>query len=55
MVLAAGMRGRIRMAGDTLTVRIGVRDLKPLRPEVRRPHPVRWGQWSYPRSSPAWV
>lgn len=30
MVLAAGMRGRIRMAGETLTVRIGVRDLKPL-------------------------
>lgn len=30
MVLAAGMRGRIRMAGDTLTVRIAVRDLKPL-------------------------
>ena len=31
MVMAAGLRGRIRMAGDTLTVRIGVRDLKPLR------------------------
>ena len=30
MVLAAGMRGRIRMAGETLTVRIGVRELKPL-------------------------
>lgn len=29
-VLAAGMRGRIRMAGETLTVRIGVRELKPL-------------------------
>ncbi|MDQ4052727.1 MAG: GNAT family N-acetyltransferase [Actinomycetota bacterium] len=27
MVLAAGMRGRIRMAGDLLTVRIGVRSL----------------------------
>jgi ribosomal protein S18 acetylase RimI-like enzyme len=27
MVLAAGMRGRIRMAGDVLTVRIGLRDL----------------------------
>jgi ribosomal protein S18 acetylase RimI-like enzyme len=31
MVMAAGLRGRIRMAGDTLTVRIGVRELKPLR------------------------
>ncbi|MBO0843428.1 MAG: GNAT family N-acetyltransferase [Nocardioides sp.] len=30
MVLAAGMRGRIRMAGDQLTVRVPVRDLKPL-------------------------
>ncbi len=30
MMMAAGMRGRIRMAGDVLTVRIGVRDLKPL-------------------------
>jgi ribosomal protein S18 acetylase RimI-like enzyme len=28
MVLAAGLRGRIRMAGDRLTVRIPVRDLK---------------------------
>lgn len=28
MVLAAGLRGRIRMAGDVLTVRIGVRDLR---------------------------
>ena len=27
MVLAAGMRGRIRMAGDTLTVRIGLRGM----------------------------
>jgi ribosomal protein S18 acetylase RimI-like enzyme len=27
MVLAAGMRGRIRMAGDTLTVRIGLRSM----------------------------
>ncbi|GAB3250547.1 GNAT family N-acetyltransferase [Nocardioides dilutus] len=31
MVLAAGLRGRIRMAGDRLTVRIAVRDLKALR------------------------
>jgi ribosomal protein S18 acetylase RimI-like enzyme len=31
MVMAAGLRGRIRMAGDVLTVRIGVRDLRPLR------------------------
>ena len=31
MVLAAGMRGRIRMAGDLLTVKVPVRDLKPLR------------------------
>lgn len=31
MVMAAGLRGRIRMAGDELIVRIGVRDLKPLR------------------------
>ncbi|MGB0101892.1 MAG: GNAT family N-acetyltransferase [Nocardioides sp.] len=31
MVMAAGLRGRIRMAGDTLTVRVPVRDLKPLR------------------------
>ena len=30
MVLAAGLRGRIRMASDILTVRIPVRDLKPL-------------------------
>jgi ribosomal protein S18 acetylase RimI-like enzyme len=30
MVLAAGLRGRIRMASDQLTVRIPVRDLKPL-------------------------
>ena len=30
LVLAAGLRGRIRMAGDVLTVRIAVRDLKPL-------------------------
>ena len=30
MVMAAGMRGRIRMAQDTLTVRVPVRDLKPL-------------------------
>ena len=32
MVMAAGLRGRIRMAADTLTVRVPVRDLKPLRP-----------------------
>ncbi|MCW2765795.1 MAG: Aromatic ring-opening dioxygenase LigA [Nocardioides sp.] len=31
MVLAAGMRGRIRMAADVLTVRVPVRDLKPSR------------------------
>jgi GNAT superfamily N-acetyltransferase len=31
MVLAAGLRGRIRMAADTLTVRVPVRDLKPSR------------------------
>jgi ribosomal protein S18 acetylase RimI-like enzyme len=31
MVMAAGLRGRIRMAGDTLTVRIAVRDLRPIR------------------------
>jgi ribosomal protein S18 acetylase RimI-like enzyme len=30
MVLAAGLRGRIRMAADVLTVRIPVRELKPL-------------------------
>lgn len=30
MVLGAGLRGRIRMSGETLTVRIPVRDLKPL-------------------------
>lgn len=30
MVMAAGMRGRIRMAQETLTVRVPVRDLKPL-------------------------
>lgn len=30
MVMAAGLRGRIRMAGDRLTVRIAVRDLRPL-------------------------
>lgn len=30
MVLAAGLRGRIRMSADTLTVRIPVRDLRPL-------------------------
>jgi ribosomal protein S18 acetylase RimI-like enzyme len=31
MVLAAGLRGRIRMAGELLTVRVPVRDLKPLK------------------------
>ncbi|WP_205471482.1 GNAT family N-acetyltransferase [Nocardioides sp. SYSU D00038] len=31
MVMAAGLRGRIRMAGDRLVVRVPVRDLKPLR------------------------
>lgn len=30
MVLAAGLRGRIRMAAEVLTVRIPVRDLRPL-------------------------
>ncbi|RYP82429.1 GNAT family N-acetyltransferase [Nocardioides guangzhouensis] len=30
LVLAAGLRGRIRMASDRLTVRIPVRDLRPL-------------------------
>ncbi len=30
MVLAAGLRGRIRMAADVLTVRVAVRELKPL-------------------------
>lgn len=30
MVLAAGMRGRIRLAGEVLTVRVPVRDLRPL-------------------------
>ncbi|MQW76008.1 GNAT family N-acetyltransferase [Nocardioides sp. dk4132] len=31
MVLAAGLRGRIRMTADVLTVRVPVRDLTPLR------------------------
>ena len=31
MVMASGLRGRIRLAGDTLTVRVAVGDLKPLR------------------------
>lgn len=31
MVLGAGLRGRIRMAADVLTVRVPVRDLRPLR------------------------
>lgn len=30
MVLSAGMRGRIRMAGDELTVRVPLRDVRPL-------------------------
>ena len=30
MVLAAGLRGRIRMAADVLTVRVAVRELEPL-------------------------
>ncbi|MFI2708085.1 GNAT family N-acetyltransferase, partial [Nocardioides sp. CER28] len=30
MVLGAGLRGRIRMAADRLTVRVPVRELKPL-------------------------
>ena len=30
MVLSAGLRGRIRMAGGELTVRVPVRDLRPL-------------------------
>ncbi|HVX53970.1 GNAT family N-acetyltransferase [Nocardioides sp.] len=30
LVLAAGLRGRIRMAGDELTVRVSVRELRPL-------------------------
>ncbi len=30
MVLAAGLRGRIRMAADVLTVRVPVHELKPL-------------------------
>jgi hypothetical protein len=29
--MAAGLRARIRMAGDTLTVRVPVRGLEPLR------------------------
>ena len=28
MVLAAGLRGRIRMAGDTVTIRISLSDLR---------------------------
>lgn len=31
MVMAVGLRGRIRMAADTLTVRVPLRDLTPLR------------------------
>ncbi len=31
LVLSAGLRGRIRMAGDQLTVRVPVRELRPVR------------------------
>ena len=37
MVLGAGLRGRIRMAGGELTVRVPVRDLRPL-PRLRIDH-----------------
>lgn len=40
MVMASGLRGRIRMAGDVLTVRIGVRDLKPHAPSRPLTTPV---------------
>jgi len=30
MVLAAGVRARMRLSGDVLTVRMPVRDLRPL-------------------------
>ncbi len=33
MVLAAGLRGRIRMTGEVLTVRIGLQELRPFRGE----------------------
>ena len=36
MVLAAGLRGRIRMAADTLTVRVPVRSLRPLQADSVR-------------------
>ena len=50
MVLAAGMRGRIRMAGETLTVRIAVHELRPL---GRLASSVgRMIGWRFPRSSP---
>ena len=52
MVLAAGLRGRIRMAGDTLTVRVRVRDLEPLRVWRRA---RRMAEWRSPRSSPPWA
>ncbi len=35
MVLAAGLRGRIRMAGEVLTLRIGLQDVRP--PQGDRP------------------
>ncbi len=35
MVLAAGLRGRIRMAGEVLTLRIGLQDVRP--PQSERP------------------
>ena len=33
MVMAAGLRGRIRMSGDVLTVRVPVAGLQPLATE----------------------
>jgi len=30
MVLAAGLRGRIRLAAEVLTVRVPLRDLRPI-------------------------
>lgn len=57
MVMAAGMRGRIRMAGEVLTVRIVVRDLLPIARTGAGRHGVgpvgprmRW--WNSPRNSP---
>jgi len=34
MVLAAGLRGRIRLAADVLTVRVPLRELRPITPSV---------------------